>query len=70
MIQEIASLPSREELITKLVFLLKSPITRLVRGLGAIPQRFVKPNFLIRKMRNQVLRQQSRQPLFLLVLSR
>jgi large subunit ribosomal protein L10 len=40
-IKEIANLPSREELIAKLLFLLKSPVTRLVRGLGAIPQQFV-----------------------------
>ena len=40
-IQEIASLPSREALIAKLVFLLQSPIARFVRGMGAIPQQFV-----------------------------
>lgn len=40
-IKAIADLPSREELITKLVFLLQSPISRFVRGLGAIPQQFV-----------------------------
>ncbi len=37
-IAEIANLPSREELIAKLLFLLQSPITRFVRALGAIPQ--------------------------------
>ena len=40
-IKEIAELPSRQELIARLVFMLQSPIARLVRGLGAIPQRFV-----------------------------
>lgn len=40
-IVEISKLPSREELITKLVFLLQSPITRFVRSLGAIPQQLV-----------------------------
>jgi len=40
-IDEIASMPSREELITKLVFLLQSPVTRFVRGLNAITQQFV-----------------------------
>ena len=40
-IQEIANLPSREELIAKLVFLLQSPITRFVRSLAAIPRDFV-----------------------------
>lgn len=37
----IATLPSREELIAKLLFLLKSPVTRLVRTLGALPQQLV-----------------------------
>jgi len=40
-IKEIANLPSREELIAKLLFLLQSPITRFVCGLGAITQQFV-----------------------------
>lgn len=40
-IKAIASLPSREELIAKLLFLVKSPVSRFVRGLGAIPQQFV-----------------------------
>lgn len=40
-IKEIADLPSRQDLIAKLVFLLQSPIARFVRGLGAIPQQFV-----------------------------
>ena len=40
-IKAIAALPTREELIAKLLFLLQSPITRLVRGLAAIPREFV-----------------------------
>jgi large subunit ribosomal protein L10 len=40
-IKEIANLPSREELIAKLIFLLQSPIARFVRGLGAINRQFV-----------------------------
>jgi large subunit ribosomal protein L10 len=40
-IREIASLPGREELVAKLLFLLQSPIVRLARGLGAITQQFV-----------------------------
>jgi large subunit ribosomal protein L10 len=40
-IKEIANLPSREELIAKLLFLLQSPITRFVRGLAAIQRDFV-----------------------------
>lgn len=40
-IQEIANLPSREELLAKLLFLLQSPVTRLVRTLAAVPRDFV-----------------------------
>jgi large subunit ribosomal protein L10 len=40
-LQAIASLPSREELIAKLLFLLQSPITRFARVLAAIPRDFV-----------------------------
>lgn len=40
-IKALASLPSRDELIAKLVFLMQSPIARFVRGLGVIPQQFV-----------------------------
>jgi large subunit ribosomal protein L10 len=40
-IKDIAGLPSREELITKLVFLLQSPIVRFVRVLAAVPKSFV-----------------------------
>jgi large subunit ribosomal protein L10 len=40
-IKEIAQLPSREELITKLLFLMQSPLTRLARVLAAVPQGFV-----------------------------
>jgi large subunit ribosomal protein L10 len=40
-VKEIAQLPSREVLIAKLLFVLQSPITRFVRGLGALPQQFV-----------------------------
>jgi len=40
-LEDIASLPSREELIAKLLFLIQSPITGLVRTLAAIPKEFV-----------------------------
>lgn len=40
-IEQIATLPSREELVAKLVFLLQSPITRFVRTLGALPRSIV-----------------------------
>lgn len=40
-IKDIAELPSREELLAKLVFLLQSPVTRLVRDLSALTRQFV-----------------------------
>lgn len=40
-VAEIATLPSREELIAKLLFLLQSPIVRLARVLAAVPQQLV-----------------------------
>ncbi len=40
-VESIAKLPSREELVAKLLFLLQSPITRLARGLAAIPRQLV-----------------------------
>lgn len=40
-IKDIADLPSREELIAKLLFLLQSPVTRLVRDLAALTRQFV-----------------------------
>lgn len=40
-VESIANLPGREELIAKLLYLLQSPITRLARGLAAIPRQLV-----------------------------
>lgn len=40
-VDSLAKMPSREELMTKLVYLLQSPITRLARGLAAIPRQLV-----------------------------
>lgn len=40
-IKDIAQLPSREELIAKLLFLMQSPVTRFARVLAAVPQQFV-----------------------------
>jgi large subunit ribosomal protein L10 len=40
-VEQIAKLPSREELIAKLLYLLQSPIARLVRTLSAIPRELV-----------------------------
>jgi len=53
-IKAIAELPSREELVAKLVFLLQSPIARFVRAMGAIPQQLV--NVL-----NQVAQEKAKQ---------
>lgn len=39
-IEEIARLPSREDLVAKLLFLLQSPITRLARTLNAVTRDF------------------------------
>lgn len=40
-VQEIARMPSREELVSKLLYLLQSPVIRLARALAAIPQQLV-----------------------------
>ena len=40
-VEDIAKMASRDELLAKLLFLLQSPITRLARGLAAIPRQFV-----------------------------
>ncbi|MEM8997071.1 MAG: 50S ribosomal protein L10 [Acidobacteriota bacterium] len=40
-LENIANLPSREELLAKLLFLLQSPVTRLARTLAAVPREFV-----------------------------
>ena len=40
-VEDIAKMPSRDELLAKLLFLLQSPITRLARGLAAIPRQLV-----------------------------
>jgi len=52
-IKDIASLPSREELIAKLLFLMQSPITRFVRVLAALPQSLVVVLDQIRQKREE-----------------
>jgi large subunit ribosomal protein L10 len=48
-IKDIASMPSREQLIAKLLFLLQSPIVRFARVLAAVPQSFVMVLDQVRK---------------------
>ena len=52
-IKEIAALPSREQLIAKLLFLLQAPIVRFVRVLAAVPQSFVTVIDQIRIQKDQ-----------------
>lgn len=52
-IKEIANLPSREELLAKLLFLMQSPIQRFARVLAAVPQSFVMVLDQIRIQREQ-----------------
>jgi len=52
-IRDIAQLPSREQLIAKLLFLLQSPITRLARVLAAVPQSFVSVLDQVRKQKEE-----------------
>ncbi len=40
-VEALSKLPSREELIVKLVFLMQSPATQFVRTLNAVPAKFV-----------------------------
>jgi large subunit ribosomal protein L10 len=52
-IKDIAQLPSREELIAKLLYLMQSPITRLARVLAAVPQQFVAVLDQVRKQKEE-----------------
>lgn len=52
-IKDIAQLPSREELIAKLLFLLQSPVTRFARVLAAVPQQFVAVLDQVRKKKEE-----------------
>ena len=52
-IRDIASLPSREELMAKLLFLMQSPITRFARVLAAVPQSFVMVLDQVRKKKEE-----------------
>jgi len=52
-IKDIAALPSRDELIAKLLFLMQSPITRFARVLAAVPQQFVAVLDQVRKQKEE-----------------
>ena len=41
-VEELSKLPSREELIVKLLFLLQAPATQFIRTLNAVPVKFVR----------------------------
>ena len=47
-VEELSKLPSREELIVKLLFLLQAPATQFVRTLSAVPVKFVRTLAAIR----------------------
>ncbi len=51
-IKEIASLPSREALLAKLLYLLQSPVVRFVRSLADIQRQFVSVVDQIRAARD------------------
>jgi len=40
-VSELATMPSRDELMAKLLYLMQSPVTRFVRTLAALPRDFV-----------------------------
>lgn len=52
-IAEIASLPSREALIAKLLFLMQSPVVRFVRSLADIQRQFVSVVDQVRQQKEQ-----------------
>ena len=41
-VEALSKLPSREELIVKLLFLMQAPATQFVRTLNAVPAKFVR----------------------------
>ena len=47
-VEALAKLPSREELIMKLLFLMQAPATQFVRTLNAVPAKFVRTLAAIR----------------------
>ena len=47
-VEALSKLPSREELIVKLLFLMQAPATKFVRTLNAVPAKFVRTLAAIR----------------------
>ena len=47
-VEALSKLPSREELIVKLLFLMQAPATQFVRTLNAVPAKFVRTLAAIR----------------------
>ena len=47
-VEELSKLPSKEELIMKLLFLMQAPATQFVRTLNAVPAKFVRTLAAIR----------------------
>ena len=52
-VKQLESLPSREELLTRLVFLLQSPISGLARVLAALPRHFVVALEQVRRQKEE-----------------
>jgi len=51
-VEALAKLPSREELIAKLLFLLNAPITQFVRTINEVPAKFVRTLSAIAESKN------------------
>ena len=47
-VEALSKLPSRDELIMKLLFLMQAPATQFVRTLNAVPAKFVRTLAAIR----------------------
>lgn len=52
-VQALATLPSREELIAKLLFLFKAPQTQFVRTLNEVPAKFVRALAAVRDQKQK-----------------
>ena len=52
-VKELASMPSREELIAKLLGTMQAPVTKLVRTMNEVPGRFVRTMAALRDHREK-----------------